>query len=77
MLWRLVPSVSSLLCRRSRRWPATVRSVHVGVVPHVAGVRFAVLSEKSHSRIRCEHLWRRTDEWVDFAWSSQGPVVWP
>src|SRR5712691_3575302 len=40
----------------------------------VAEVRCAVLYEKSRSRVSCEYVWKRTDLWIDFPWSSQAPV---
>lgn len=42
---------------------------------HVADVRCAVVYEKSHSLVKCEYVWRRTDQWINFPWSVQGPVV--
>jgi uncharacterized protein len=36
----------------------------------VAEVRAAVLYEKPRSVVRCEYVWRRTDRWIDFPWSS-------
>ena len=42
---------------------------------HVAEVRCAVLYEKPRSVVKCEYVWRRTDRWVNFPWSSQAPVV--
>jgi hypoxanthine phosphoribosyltransferase len=42
---------------------------------HVAEVRCAVLYEKPRSMVKCEYVWRRTDRWIDFPWSSQPPVV--
>jgi uncharacterized protein len=41
----------------------------------VAEVRTAVLYEKSHSLVKCDYIWRRTDRWIDFPWSSQPPVA--
>ena len=41
----------------------------------VGEVRSAVLYEKPHSEVHCEYVWRRTDRWIDFPWSAQGPVV--
>jgi hypoxanthine phosphoribosyltransferase len=41
---------------------------------HVAEVRCAVLYEKPRSVVKCEYVWRRTDRWVNFPWSSQPPV---
>jgi hypoxanthine phosphoribosyltransferase len=41
----------------------------------VAEVRCAVLYEKPRSAVACEYVWRRTDLWIEFPWSSQGAVV--
>ena len=41
---------------------------------HVAEVRCAVLYQKPHSRVQCEYVWRETDRWIDFPWSSQAPL---
>jgi uncharacterized protein len=43
----------------------------------VGEVRCAVLYEKPHSEVSCEYVWRRTDRWIDFPWSAQGPVPIP
>jgi uncharacterized protein len=42
--------------------------------PHVAELRTAVLYEKSRSVVKCDYVWRRTDLWIDFPWSTL-PVV--
>ena len=44
-------------------------------VPQVAQVRCAVLYEKPHSVVSCEYVWRRTDRWIDFPWSTADAVV--
>jgi hypoxanthine phosphoribosyltransferase len=41
---------------------------------HVTDVRTAVVHEKPRSLVRRDHVWRRTDRWIDFPWSSQPPV---
>ena len=41
----------------------------------VGEVRIAVLYEKPHTVVPCDYVWRRTDRWIDFPWSSQAPVV--
>lgn len=41
----------------------------------VADVRCAVVYEKSRSGVRCEYVWRRTDRWINFPWSTLPPVV--
>ena len=53
----------------------TLKLVNDFCVEHVAEVRCAVLYEKPRSVVKCEYVWRRTDRWVNFPWSSQSPVV--
>src|SRR5438093_13678364 len=36
----------------------------------VGEVRAAVLYEKPRSIVNCEYVWRRTELWIDFPWSS-------
>ena len=36
----------------------------------VGEVRCAVLYEKPQSQVKCEYVWRRTDRWINFPWSS-------
>ena len=43
----------------------------------VGETRAAVLYEKPRSIVRCEYVWRRTNRWIDFPWSAQGPVEVP
>ncbi len=42
---------------------------------YVAEVRTAVIYEKPQSVVRCDYVWRRTDRWIDFPWSTLPPVV--
>jgi hypoxanthine phosphoribosyltransferase len=42
----------------------------------VAELRTAVLYRKSTSSVACEYVWRNTDLWIDFPWSS-APAVQP
>jgi hypoxanthine phosphoribosyltransferase len=53
----------------------TLKLVHDFCVEHVAEVRSAVIYEKSQSLVKCEYVWKRTDEWINFPWSVQLPVV--
>ncbi len=53
----------------------TLKMVHDLCTQRVAEVRSAVLYEKSHSLVKCEYVWKRTDRWINFPWSSQAPVV--
>ena len=41
---------------------------------YVAEVRTAVVYEKPRSAVRCDYVWRHTDRWIDFPWSSEPPV---
>jgi hypoxanthine phosphoribosyltransferase len=53
----------------------TLELVHDFVAGHVAEVRSAVIYEKPQSLIKCDYVWKRTDAWINFPWSSQQPVV--
>ena len=53
----------------------TLELVHDFVSGHVAEVRAAVIYEKPQSLIKCDYVWKRTDAWINFPWSSQQPVV--
>ena len=51
---------------RARR---TLKLVRDFCLDTVAEVRSAVIYEKSHSLVKCDYVWRRTDEWINFPWS--------
>jgi uncharacterized protein len=48
----------------------TLRLVVETIRAHVAELRTAVLYEKPRSLVRCNYVWRRTDRWIEFPWSS-------
>ncbi|WP_327662632.1 MULTISPECIES: phosphoribosyltransferase [unclassified Streptomyces] len=52
----------------------TLKLVHDFCLDTVAEVRSAVVYEKSHSLVKCEYVWKRTDEWINFPWSVLPPV---
>ncbi|PRX50563.1 hypothetical protein B0I33_102688 [Prauserella shujinwangii] len=54
---------------------ATLKLVRDFCADHVADVRCAVVYEKPTSAVSCEYVWRRTERWINFPWSSQPPVV--
>jgi hypoxanthine phosphoribosyltransferase len=54
---------------------ATIALVKEFCASHVADVRCAVIYEKSQSEVRCEYVWRYTDDWINFPWSVDPPVV--
>jgi hypoxanthine phosphoribosyltransferase len=40
----------------------------------VAEVRSLVIYEKSRSIVKPEYVWKRTDDWINFPWSTLPPV---
>ena len=55
----------------------TLKLVYDFCKERVAEVRAAVLYEKSHSLVKCDYVWKRTDRWINFPWSTEAPVVSP
>jgi uncharacterized protein len=53
---------------------ATLRLVRDFCRDHVAEVRCAVIYEKPRSTVHCEYVWRHTDRWINFPWSTEPPV---
>jgi hypoxanthine phosphoribosyltransferase len=53
----------------------TLELVHGFITGHVEDARTAVIYEKPRSVITCDYVWKRTDRWINFPWSSQPPVV--
>ena len=41
----------------------------------VAETRIAVLYAKPESVVTCDYVWRHTDRWIEFPWSSAPPLV--
>jgi hypothetical protein len=54
---------------------ATLKLVRDFCADHVAEARCAVIYEKPRSAVKCEYVWRRTERWIDFPWSSLPPVA--
>ncbi|RZQ61595.1 phosphoribosyltransferase [Amycolatopsis suaedae] len=54
---------------------ATLKLVRDYCADHVAEVRCAVVYQKPHSSVSCEYVWRHTDRWINFPWSTLPPVV--
>ena len=54
---------------------ATLKLVRDFCRGKVADVRCAVVYEKPHSTVKCEYVWRHTDRWINFPWSTLPPVV--
>jgi uncharacterized protein len=52
----------------------TLQLVHKVIDDQVGEARCAVLYQKPRSVIDCEYVFRRTDRWIDFPWSTEPPV---
>lgn len=55
----------------------TLKAVHEFCQGVVAESRTAVLYEKPHSTVRCDYVWKRTNRWINFPWSTETPLVAP
>ncbi|MEX0835209.1 MAG: phosphoribosyltransferase [Nitriliruptor sp.] len=55
----------------------TLQPVHNLIADRVAEARTAVLYGKPGSVITCEYVWKPTDRWIEFPWSSEQPLVDP
>jgi hypoxanthine phosphoribosyltransferase len=55
----------------------TLKAVHEFCQDVVAESRTAVLYEKSHSLVKCDYIWKKTDRWINFPWSTAPPLVQP
>ena len=53
---------------------ATLALVKAFCGGRVGEVRIATLYEKPHSTVKCDYVWRRTDDWIMFPWSTLPPV---
>jgi hypoxanthine phosphoribosyltransferase len=53
----------------------TLVSVQEFCADHVAEARSAVIYEKPHTVVHADYVWRRTDRWIEFPWSTQPPLV--
>ncbi|WP_216213635.1 phosphoribosyltransferase [Amycolatopsis aidingensis] len=54
---------------------ATLKLVRDFCADQVAEVRCAVIYEKPWTTVSCEYVWRRTERWINFPWSTLPPVV--
>ena len=53
----------------------TLKVVHEFCQDVVAESMTAVLYEKPRSLVKCDFVWRRTDRWINFPWSTEAPIV--
>lgn len=55
----------------------TLKVVHEFCQDVVSESMTAVLYEKSHSVVKCDFVWKKTDLWINFPWSTEPPIVAP
>ncbi|MFV0524703.1 MAG: phosphoribosyltransferase [Acidimicrobiales bacterium] len=55
----------------------TLKAVHEFCQDVVSESMTAVLYEKPHSLVKCDFVWKRTDAWINFPWSTAPPIVDP
>ncbi|MXW42337.1 MAG: phosphoribosyltransferase [Acidimicrobiia bacterium] len=53
----------------------TLKMVYDYCVDRVGDVRSAVLYEKPHSLVKCDYVWKHTERWINFPWSTEQPLV--
>ncbi|MEM9561875.1 MAG: phosphoribosyltransferase [Actinomycetota bacterium] len=53
----------------------TLKAVHEFCQEVVAESQTAVLYEKPHSLVKCDFVWRRTSQWINFPWSTEPPII--
>jgi hypoxanthine phosphoribosyltransferase len=53
----------------------TLKSVQEFCADKVGEVRTACIYEKSQSVVKCDYVWKRTDQWINFPWSDKEPVA--
>ena len=53
----------------------TLKVVHEFCQDVVAESMTAVLYEKPHSQVKCDFVWKRTDRWINFPWSTEPPIA--
>ncbi|OYN93996.1 phosphoribosyltransferase [Enemella evansiae] len=53
----------------------TLQLVRDFFAEQVAEARTAVIYEKPQSVISCDYVWKRTDRWINFPWSTLPPVT--
>ena len=53
----------------------TLELVRDFVAGHVTEARAAVIYEKPWTVVEADYVWRRTEKWINFPWSSVPPLV--
>lgn len=53
----------------------TLRAVQEFCDQYASESKVAVLYKKPRSVIECDYVWKHTDQWIAFPWSSQPPLT--
>ena len=53
----------------------TLELVRDFISEHVADVRSAVVYQKPGSLVQCDYVWKHTDRWINFPWSTLPPIA--
>ena len=53
----------------------TLKLVQEFLADHVAESKIACIYEKSRTIVNCDYVWKYTDQWIDFPWSSLPPIT--
>jgi len=53
---------------------STMRFIYDFVKEYVDDIRCAVIYQKPTSSVDCDYVWKRTDKWINFPWSTLPPI---
>ena len=72
-----IESAKVLICDDVADTGHTRKMVVEYVASQVGEVRTAVVYQKPESVIDCDYVWKHTNDWIDFPWSTKAALVNP
>jgi hypothetical protein len=72
-----IESAKVLICDDVADTGHTLKMVVEYVASQVGEVRTAVVYQKPESVIDCDYVWKHTNDWIDFPWSTKAALVNP
>jgi hypoxanthine phosphoribosyltransferase len=72
-----IESAKVLICDDVADTGHTLKMVVDSVASQVGEVRTAVVYQKPESVINCDFVWKHTNDWIDFPWSTKAALVNP
>lgn len=72
-----IETAKVLICDDVADTGHTLKMVVEYVASQVGEVRTAVVYQKPESVINCDYVWKHTNDWIDFPWSTKGALVNP